>query len=435
MKLFATFALALGTALILVAGCAEEQDEQVVRVTRNIGGRPGFQVHWDLWKATFERTHPGWTMELIDLGNQDAGAYYRRAIATGDLPHVVMTLDYTKLLANGGHILPIPTTLYERVGQNLPPLHNGEYFTAQVGGQITGIAINKRMWSEAGITEPPATWDDFIAALHKLKAAGHTPLVYGGREWSAGVPLSYAIQTNLYDPNRKENEPSWTVRRDRGEVKFITDPTARLIIQRMIELVDNFVVKGALSDGYNEEQRDFFNEHAATWMMGCWMSGDVEPLKVDFEIEYWPIPSMTGHKPLIINTIANQQRGWAMTTSATGIYRDKALAVLETFYHPAVYQAYLNAEGMLANASKLPGVDGPKSNWPATQNLFDSMRQNVDRWGTTPGYYISIEDYPPTGYLLILARVMQEILAGNRDVDKLLKMLDDDWDAARKGQA
>ena len=59
----------------------------------------------------------------------------------------------------------------------------------------------------------------------------------------------------------------------------------------------------------------------------------------------------------------------------------------------------------------------------------------VDRWGTTPGYFISIEDYPPTGYVRILARVMQEVLAGTRNVDKLLKMLDDDWDAARKGHA
>jgi len=29
--------------------------------------------------------------------------------------------------------------------------------------------------------------------------------------------------------------------------------------------------------------------------------------------------------------------------------------------------------------------------------------------------------------------VMQEILAGTRDVDRLLKMLDDDWDSALKG--
>ena len=116
MKPFAACAIALSTALLLIIGCAEKADEQIVRVTRNIGGRPGFQVHWDLWKATFEHEHPGWTMELIDLGNEDAGAYYRRAIATGDLPHVVMTLDYTKFLANGGHILPIPSALYNHVG-------------------------------------------------------------------------------------------------------------------------------------------------------------------------------------------------------------------------------------------------------------------------------------------------------------------------------
>ena len=418
--------------LFSLAACSVEEEAQTIRVTRNIGGRPGFQVHWDLWKSTFERQNSGWTMELIDLGNEDAGAYYRRAIATGDLPHVVMTLDYSKFLANGDHLLPIPSALYDRVGQNLPPDYNGQYYTAQVGRQITGIAINKRIWAEAGITEPPGDWEAFIAALYKIKDAGYKPLVYGGREWSAGVPLSYAIQTNLYDPTRAPGQPSWTVRRDRGEISFATDPQMRPILKNIIELLDNFVEKGSLSDGYNEEQRDFFNQHAATWMMGCWMSGDVEPLQVDFEIEYWPIPSMSGHKPLFINT-SNQQQGWAMTASAQGPYYDKALAVLETYYVPAVYQAYLNAEGMLVNARNVEGVDGPKSSWKPTQQLFERMRRNLDHWGWTPGYFISIEDYPPTGFLLTLARVMQEIQAGNRDVDALLKMIDDDWDAGRKG--
>ena len=146
---------------------------------------------------------------------------------------------------------------------------------------------------------------------------------------------------------RQADPPSWTVRRDRGETTFATDPLMRTIMANMIALLDNFVEKGSLSDGYNEEQRDFFNEHAATWMMGCWMSGDVEPLQVNFEIEYWPIPSMTGHQPLFINT-SNQQRGWAMTSSAQGAYYEKSLAVLNAYYYPAVYQAYLNARGHAA---------------------------------------------------------------------------------------
>ena len=423
-----TLALALmGYGL---AHCGGEDDANTVRVSRNIGGRDGFRVHWDVWKATYEKMNPGWKMELIDVGEGDIGAYYRRSIGTGDLPHVVMTVDLTRPLADGGHLLPIPRELYEKVGQRLPPLHNGEYYTAQIGRQILGIAVNRRMWADAGITEPPQSWDAFVDGLRRVRDAGYDPFTYGASGSSASELLNYALQIDLYDPNRHADEPSWTVRRDRGEITFATDPTARLILERVIDFVDEFVHEGVLGDGYNEQQRDFFGGHAATWMMGCWMSGDVEPLQVEFEIEYWPIPSMTGHPPRLINT-SNQQRGWSMTTSAKGEYYDKSLAVLEAYYHPDVYQAYLNAEGMLVNAA-VPGVDGPKSDWPATKYLHDSMTRNVERWGVTPGFFISIVDYPPTGFGRTQGRVMQEIIVGNRDVDALLEMLDRDWEAGRK---
>ena len=55
------------------------------------------------------------------------------------------------------------------------------------------------------------------------------------------------------------------------------------------------------------------------------------------------------------------------------------------------------------------------------------------QYAGSPGSQIELEDMPPTLIPLTMSRVMQEILAGNRDVDKLLKMLDDDWDSARKG--
>ena len=199
---FTTFALAALLALRSLrqrgktpASCASPAISAADPASRSTGtfGKPPSSAR-----------NPGWTLELIDLGNEDAGAYYRRAIATGDLPHVVMTLDYTKFLANGDHLLPIPRAIYDRVGQNLPPLHNGQYYTAQVGRQITGIAINKRIWAEAGITEPPQTWDALIAALHKIKAAGYKPLVYGRPRvvgWSASL---------LRDPNQplRPNPPS-----------------------------------------------------------------------------------------------------------------------------------------------------------------------------------------------------------------------------------
>ena len=84
-----------------------------------------------------------------------------------------------------------------------------------------------------------------------------------------GTPLLRDPDQPLRPDPAKPTPPSWTVRRDRGEITFATDRLMRTIMANMIALLDNFVEKGSLSDGYNEEQRDFFNEHAATWMMGC----------------------------------------------------------------------------------------------------------------------------------------------------------------------
>ena len=419
-------------ATAFLAGCGrDEKSDRTIRVTRNIGGREGFRRHFEAWKAAFEKGNPGWQMELIDLGNSEGAEYYKSRIATGDLPEIVMTWQLTNFLADGGHLIPLPDEFYDTFGIPLPPPYKGKRYTSQGGIQIQGIAVNRRMWRDAGVAQPPITWDDFIAALHKIKARGLKPLVYGGREWSAMMPLSYAVATNMYDLQRDPSEPSWTRLRDQGKVRFVTDPTAKMILEKMIYLLDNFVGKGALSDGYNEEQRDFYGGKGATWMMGCWMAGDVEAHKVDFEIEYWPIPSMTGRPPLFINT-STMQSGWAITTAAAGEKLDKARACLNAFYAPHVYQLYLNGESMFKLAAKVP-VDGPRSSWAPAQHLFDNMAANMAKYRSTLGYHIALDDIPPAAWIMTMARVMQEILAGNRDVDRLLKMLDDDWESARKG--
>ena len=61
------------------------------------------------------------------------------------------------------------------------------------------------------------------------------------------------------------------------------------------------------------------------------------------------------------------------------------------------------------------------------------MQANLERYGYTLGFHIALDDMPPAAFHDYMKSVMQEIMAGNRDVDALLKMLDDDWDSARKG--
>ena len=49
---------------------------------------------------------------------------------------------------------------------------------------LIGFWYNKALFTQAGITAPPATWDDYLADMTKLKTAGITPLAIAGKdEW------------------------------------------------------------------------------------------------------------------------------------------------------------------------------------------------------------------------------------------------------------
>src|SRR5262249_50677360 len=45
---------------------------------------------------------------------------------------------------------------------------------------MVGIWYNKDLFAQAGIAAPPTTWDDLLADVDKLKAAGITPISVGG---------------------------------------------------------------------------------------------------------------------------------------------------------------------------------------------------------------------------------------------------------------
>jgi len=430
-------ALLLAAALAPLVGCGEKRGEgHVIRVVRNVGSREGFRRHWEAWKTAFERDNPGWKMRLVNAGDTQVKQYYMQRIAAHDLPPVIQTWNLTKFLADNGHLIPLPDSYYEKFGMPLPTPYKGKRYATMGSIQLLGIAVNRKLWQEIGVTGPPATWEDFVAALRKIKARGHKAMTYGALDWCAAVPMQYGFYANLYAYRSDKADigiPSWTRRRDEGGTRFATDPVARKVIGNLIQLVAEFSSDAALSDGYDEAKAEFYQGKTACWLMGCWIGGDLEPNKVDFEIDYWPIPSMVGRKPIFL-TGSYLQTGWAVTTSAKGPVREKAFAILDALYDPVVYQTWLNAESMIPTATRVPGVTGPQSEWPAARHFYDSMLANYKRYGVSRGAFISMEDQPPIGLETTMKEVMQEILAGKRDASGLLKRLDDAWESLRKAE-
>jgi raffinose/stachyose/melibiose transport system substrate-binding protein len=59
---------------------------------------------------------------------------------------------------------------------------------------MIGVWYNKALFTKAGITAPPATWDDFLADVSKLKTAGIVPLAIAGKDmWPSMHLWTYLV--------------------------------------------------------------------------------------------------------------------------------------------------------------------------------------------------------------------------------------------------
>ena len=52
---------------------------------------------------------------------------------------------------------------------------------------MVGFWYNKDLFTKAGIDGPPTTWNEFLADVQKLKAAGITPIAVGEKDKWPGI--------------------------------------------------------------------------------------------------------------------------------------------------------------------------------------------------------------------------------------------------------
>jgi raffinose/stachyose/melibiose transport system substrate-binding protein len=127
---------------------------------------------------------------------------------------------------------------------------------------MIGFWYNKDLFTQAGITTPPATWDEYLAAIPKLKALGVAPLAIAGKDkwpsmhlWTylvlrsgGGDALAQMIQTGNWNTDACINGGKAV------EALNGTDPYQ----------------KGFASADYNSEAAAVGNGKAAMELMGQW---------------------------------------------------------------------------------------------------------------------------------------------------------------------
>ena len=153
---------------------------------------PGIGAAWDEIVKSYETAHPGTKIEMQFLENEAFKAKLPTLLQSNDPPHLFYTWGGGVLAAQAatGAIKDV-TEAMDADGGKLKAVYSPALVSGlSVDGKIyavpyqTGLVsfyYNKKLFEKAGVDAASIkTWDDFLAAVTKLKAAGITPIAGGG---------------------------------------------------------------------------------------------------------------------------------------------------------------------------------------------------------------------------------------------------------------
>ncbi len=231
--------------------------------------------------AKFEEEHPGVVIEHDALSTADLRTKLTVQAASGDMPDVSWCpQSYAREFIKDGLIID-----WSGIVEEDPDWHawfadpvfdaltepDGKILLAPLEASIDGLYYNKAMFDEHGWTAPK-TWDESMTLIPKIKEAGITPIVTGGKDsrfaWMASAFLVRATGLdNFKSLCYGEDMTNW----NNESTGF---PTA---VTKFKEMVDaGAFPNGVMGMSATEADQMFANEEAAMYYEGAWKVGNFE---------------------------------------------------------------------------------------------------------------------------------------------------------------
>jgi raffinose/stachyose/melibiose transport system substrate-binding protein len=183
----------------LSAPAYAETDITILHVSNNVAAT----ALWDRIAADYEKEHPGVKVQFKYLENEAFKAKLPTMLQSDDSrPSAFYSWGGGVMQAQdkAGFLRDISAEV-AATEKNLASTANEAF---EVDGKAVGVPYevgevaffyNKKLFEKAGVkAEEIKTWDDFLAAVKKLKAAGITPIVVGaGEKWPMHFYYSYLV--------------------------------------------------------------------------------------------------------------------------------------------------------------------------------------------------------------------------------------------------
>ncbi|WP_176475977.1 ABC transporter substrate-binding protein [Paenibacillus sp. 7523-1] len=358
------------------------------------------------------------SIEIKDMSENTSNSYLdwlKTKDAVGEFPDLVEMRD-TEVFADAGKIVELPSDLIELFDS--PPEVDGKIWNAPIANNVPqGIIYSKKAYADAGITELPKTYDEFIAIQEKLKASSITPIVVGGKDiFHMGFWVNKFLIDEVY-----AKDPDWNSKKTEQAVSFADEN----VVQAMTDykaLFQNYVDKGWLSTPDNQTASFLITGKAAQLYSGTWMFSQIEEADPSFEYGFYAVPDREGH----VNVIGlPSPAGWTLSAEAAKDPK-KTEAIkkfIRFFFEPEQYSQYLaSVNGIPSTQAEVTYETGE-----AMQTALDLMSDpNVTKslainnwWG---------ENLIPPQFRNWFYKKLQEMVLNDGDVKTYMEQVDAEYD-------
>ena len=285
-------ALMLGTSTFAQGGD--------VTITHYFTGEFGLKV-FNEQVARFEAA-TDYTLKNSPVGHEDFKTDILVRAAGDSLPDV---FSYwagarTQFVVDSGSLHPIDE-MWSRDGldgvvaksvADSATLYNGKRYLVPFNYHYTGMFYNTKVLADAGVTDMPATWDEFLALCQMLKDKGVTPIALGSKNrWPAQFWFDYLLLRTA-GPDYRANLMNGSAAYDDAEVK------AAMALWK--DLADKgYFAPNANADEWTDASNKVAKGDAAMTLMGTWITGywnglGLEPGK---DYDFFPFPSIAEDVP------------------------------------------------------------------------------------------------------------------------------------------
>ena len=238
----------------------------------------------------FNSVYPNIEVELIQIGNTDAGnAQIDTQLMAGEID-VLSSYTRPRTLGRINQFIDLRPYL-ERDGIDMATEWGAEIefegglYGLPFDGLNYFIAINMDAWNEAGLGELPTswTWDEYLEASRKMTKEG----VYGGSDYHNADSFEYAARQHL-GADMYFGDDGYTI--------FTTEPVWRTIIERKIKAENEERIWKSMVEyvGDSSKSQDLFFQGKIASFVTCnvWrFIVDQENYPHDFKVGFAPYPN------------------------------------------------------------------------------------------------------------------------------------------------